>query len=67
MALASLLILLRVYVESCTLVLGLRKADGSASVAIWNRKKIILALAISVWGTDIAFLIHGKSLPVFPL
>ncbi|KAH9957074.1 hypothetical protein BGW80DRAFT_1466043 [Lactifluus volemus] len=40
MALASLLIMLRV-------------------VAIWNRKKIILALAISVWGTDIAFLIHA--------
>jgi hypothetical protein len=40
----------------------IRKADGGASIAIWNYNKIILALGASLWGTNIAFLIQGKSL-----
>jgi hypothetical protein len=32
-------------------------------IAIWDRKKIIVALATGVWGITIAFIIQGKSLP----
>jgi hypothetical protein len=32
-------------------------------IAIWDRKKIIVAFATGVWGVNIAFLIQGKSLP----
>ena len=31
-------------------------------IAIWDRKKIIVAFATFVWGVNIAFLIQGKSL-----
>ncbi len=29
-------------------------------VAIWNREKIIILIAIGVWVTDVAFLINGE-------
>jgi hypothetical protein len=29
-------------------------------IAIWNMKKIIIAIAMSIWVTDVALLIHGK-------
>jgi hypothetical protein len=32
-----------------------------ASIAIWKKKKHIVALAVAVWLTNAAFLIHGKS------
>ena len=28
-------------------------------MAIWNKKKIIISIAIAVWVTDLAFLIYG--------
>jgi hypothetical protein len=34
-----------------------------ASVAVWDGNKVITAAAISVWGIEVLFLIHGKSLP----
>ena len=34
-------------------------------IAIWDRKKIIVAFATGVWGVNIAFLIQGKSLPPY--
>jgi hypothetical protein len=30
------------------------------SIAIWNRQKVVVAVAISVWGIDVAFLIQGE-------
>ncbi len=33
-------------------------------IAIWNRNKIIVALATGVWLTTIASLIQGKSIPL---
>ncbi|KAH9974546.1 hypothetical protein BGW80DRAFT_1559588 [Lactifluus volemus] len=60
--LASLLIMIRVYVSSVLLYWYLsfgRKADGSASIAIWNRDKFIMALAASIWGSNFGFLIHA--------
>jgi hypothetical protein len=29
-------------------------------MAIWNREKVIVLLAIGVWVTDVAFLINGE-------
>ena len=29
-------------------------------VAIWNRKKIVVLIAIAVWVADVAFLINGE-------
>ena len=36
----------------------------SSSIAIWNRNKVVMAIAIVVWGTNVAFLIEGRSLPL---
>ena len=33
-----------------------------ASIAIWNRNKVVVTLAITVWGTSIAFHLRSKSL-----
>jgi len=33
-------------------------------IAIWNRNKIIVALATGVWLTTIAFLIQGEFIPL---
>jgi hypothetical protein len=32
------------------------------SIAVWNRDKIVLAISMVIWMTDIALLIHGKYL-----
>jgi hypothetical protein len=37
----------------------LREVDR---IAIWNRKKIVVAIAMSIWLTDIAFIVDGKYL-----
>ena len=39
----------------------------AASVAIWNRNKIAVALAIGTWVINVAFLILGLSSPFQPL
>ena len=36
---------------------------GVIRIAIWDRKRIIVAFVTGVWGINIAFLIQGKSLP----
>jgi len=33
-----------------------------ASIAIWNKNKLVVAIAIAVWLTCASFLIHGKSI-----
>jgi hypothetical protein len=38
---------------------------GASSIAIWNRKKVIVAMAITLWGINVAFLIEGRSLPLY--
>jgi hypothetical protein len=35
----------------------LRKFDR---IAIWNRKRIIMVIAMGVWMTDISLLVYGK-------
>jgi hypothetical protein len=36
---------------------------GTASVAIWNKKKIIIAIAGDAWAINVIFQIQGKLLP----
>jgi hypothetical protein len=35
-----------------------------ASIAIWNRRKVVVRIAIGLWITNVAFLVQGKSLPL---
>ena len=37
-----------------------------SSIAIWNRNKVAVVIAISVWGINVVFLVEGGCLP-FPL
>ena len=39
-----------------------RRLRGVGRIAIWNRKKIVIAIAMSIWLADIAFIIDGKYL-----
>jgi hypothetical protein len=36
---------------------------GIVSLAIWNKKKIIIAIAGGAWGINVIFQIQGKLLP----
>jgi hypothetical protein len=36
----------------------------TASIAIWNRNKVVVTLAITVWGTSGAFHIQSKPIPL---
>jgi hypothetical protein len=38
----------------------------AASIAIWNRNKVIVTLAITVWGISAAFHVQSKPLPPHP-
>jgi hypothetical protein len=35
-------------------------------MAIWNREKIVILIAMGVWATDVVFLINGEY-PEYPL
>jgi len=65
-AAALLLLVLRVYVFTFSSVLRqfphIRYLLENASIAIWNGNKVILVVAMMVWGINIVFLIQGKSL-----
>lgn len=32
-------------------------------IAIWNKNRIAVAIAICAWGTNVAFLIYSESIP----
>jgi len=36
---------------------------NAARIVIWNRNKVVVALASTVWGTSIVFHLLSKSLP----
>jgi hypothetical protein len=38
---------------------------GTASLAIWNMKKLVIAIATGTWGTGVIFQIQSKPLPPF--
>jgi hypothetical protein len=35
------------------------------SIAIWNRNRLVMAMSLIVWGTNVAFLIQGKSFTTY--
>ena len=37
-----------------------------ASIAIWNRNKVAVALAMIVWLINLGFHVYSKSLPLIP-
>ena len=37
----------------------------TASIAIWNWKKIVIVISTGIWGVNVIFLIQGKSRPSF--
>jgi hypothetical protein len=37
---------------------------NAARIVIWNRNKVVVALASTVWGTSIVFHLLSKSLPL---
>jgi hypothetical protein len=37
----------------------------TSSIAIWNGNKVVVVMALSVWGINVVFLIEGGSVP-FP-
>jgi hypothetical protein len=39
-----------------------RRLREVGRIAIWNREKIVVVIAMSVWLTDIAFIVDGKYL-----
>ena len=65
---SSLLIVLRAYVLiNTSTVLNLSKLTEAGSIAVWNRNRVVVALAISVWVVNAAFLLQSKSLLLYPL
>jgi hypothetical protein len=38
----------------------------ASSIAIWNRNKVAVVIAIGVWAVNVVFLVEGAYLP-FPL
>jgi hypothetical protein len=34
---------------------------GDSSIAIWNKDRVVLVIALGVWVTNIAFLCQGES------
>ncbi|KAI9453602.1 hypothetical protein F5148DRAFT_1289011 [Russula earlei] len=60
-AAASLLIVLRVYVAY--LPVPNPALIEASSIAIWNRNKIVVAIATGVWAVNVAVIIQGKSHP----
>jgi hypothetical protein len=61
LAAASLLIVLRVYVVS--IPFPSHVLIEASSVAIWNKNKIVVAIAASLWVTHVAAMIQSKPSP----
>jgi len=61
LAAASLLIVLRTYVSSNPF--SSHVLIEASSVAIWNKNKVVVAIAASLWVTHIAAMIQSKSSP----
>jgi len=42
--------------------LKVKALTAVARIAVWNRNKIVSAISLAIWATNVGFLIHGKSL-----
>ena len=47
--------------------LGNQVLIDTASIAIWNRNKVVVTLTTITWGTSIGFHFHSKFLPPAPV
>jgi hypothetical protein len=69
MAAATLLIVLRMYVFIDPFARHANFLDkvlnDVASIAIWNRNKVVTTAAISIWGIGVAFHINGWLFTLF--
>ena len=43
------------------------KLINTARIAIWDKNRIIIAVAAGMWGTNVIFLIQGRSRPLTPV
>jgi hypothetical protein len=69
LAAASLLIVLRMCVHlsfRSTIISPHQALIEAASIAIWNKNRIAVALAIGTWAINVAFLIQGMLFPFRP-
>jgi hypothetical protein len=54
--------MLRVYVSHALKLFSRSQVLKLGRIAIWNMHKIVYIIAMIIWMTDIASLIHGKYL-----
>jgi hypothetical protein len=63
---ASLLVMIRTYVSSQSSEPGPSFPNqaliGAFRIAIWNKNKLAVAIAVIAWVTNVSFIIQGKSL-----
>jgi ABC-type transporter lipoprotein component MlaA len=48
-------------------ILGDQMLIDAASIAIWNKNKVVVTLTIMVWGTGIGFHFYSKFLNLVPI
>ncbi len=66
MASASLLIVLRMCVSWPFRVMSIcpdQELTDAASIAIWNKHRIVMAASVVLWATGVAFHIYGELFP----
>ncbi len=39
---------------------------NAASIAIWNRNKVVIAMAMTIWGTSIGFHLYSECRLLIP-
>jgi hypothetical protein len=70
LASASLLIVFRMYVSFHSSKPGASFPNQALiepfSIAIWNKHKFAVTVAVITWVTNVSFIIQGKSLPFYP-
>lgn len=54
---------LRVYVTALSLsfIINCLRTTDDTSIAIWNKNRAVVVIALGVWMVNIGFLVHGKS------
>jgi len=67
---ASLLVIVRMYVSFHSSKPGPPFPNQALirvfSIAIWNKSKFVVAIAVITWVTNVSVIIQGKSLPFYP-
>lgn len=67
---SSLLIVFRMYVFFCHSDWGHSSQTNlteASSIAIWNKNRLVVGIAIIVWATNVLVIISGKLVPLLHL